>query len=194
MSFHQPRSRLALWGAAGVLGAGVIGGTVISQVSAASAASGTTTTTTASPPARPHGPGPGGFGGPMGGLGRPLYGQTTVLTPGGKTEVVDTQNGTVVSASSTSVTVQSAGTGNKEISYTLTSSTKVIKNGASGSASSLSKGDHVHVVAIAQSSGNASAVAIMDGRPPRPPRPAGGPHGTPPAPPTAPSTSSSASS
>ncbi|MHB1739710.1 MAG: DUF5666 domain-containing protein [Actinomycetes bacterium] len=177
MNLSRTRQRTTAWVASGVLGAGLIGGVVASQIGTAHASTGSSSTTAPATPPAPGGPGRWGgpMGGPMGGmmgLGRALHAQATVVTPGGTYLVVSTQQGTVTATTSSSVTVKSAD--GYTATYAVTSATRLAKDGASTTLSKIATGNTVHVVATTEN-GTLTARAIMDGHPAGPGRDGRGP-------------------
>jgi hypothetical protein len=111
--------------------------------------------------------------GPLGGLrvggGPVLHGQFTVKTATG-TETLDVQTGTVQSVSEKGgqhqVTVKSSDGFSQ--TYTVTSSTRIGKNGKQATISDLANGDTVRVIAT-NNHGTLTATIIRDGKlPPQP--------------------------
>ena len=195
MAGWSPKLRLAAWVASGVIGGGLITGAVVSQLGVATAAGGSSPSANRPSSAPGHGMRPlmrGGFGlrrgldrGMGGGLGlglgaggQVLHGQATVQKPGGGTQVVTLQTGTISAVSGDMLTVASSD--GYSASYTVDRATRIVLNGADGAVSSLKKGDSVRVVAVKQN-GGWHALAVRDGLPSRPPW--GRPGGAQPAPP-----------
>ena len=163
----SPRMRLAGWVGVGVLSGGLITGIAIGSATAASP----------SPSPSPYGYGQAGpgmppdgpmhaFGGRMRGpLGGPmdgdvLHGEATVKAPDGSTKVVVTQSGDITDISGTAITVKSSD--GYVATYTVDKDTRISLNGTDGTASSLKKGDTVHVVGTQSGSTN-HADAVLDG-------------------------------
>ena len=177
MAEMSARVRVGAWIAAGVLGGGVIAGVVVNQLGTATAAA-----PTPSPSPRAYGePGaPMPFGGPMQGFGgrlrglpplggpeigfggKVLHSEATVEAPDGTTKVVVSQTGDITDSTDSTITVKS--TDGFEATYTIDKNTRISLNGTDGTASSLKKGDTVHVFG-AKSGSTSHADAVMDGMP-----------------------------
>ena len=127
-----------------------------------------------SPSPSPHGPGrhqgsgfgrgPGGGGLGGGGFGFGFggqieHGEATVDTANNTTQVIDIQHGTVTSADSGTLTVQSAD--GFSATYTVDSSTKISKNRQTSDISQVATNDEVNVVAI-NANGTLTAQRIND--------------------------------
>ena len=110
-------------------------------------------------PDGPMGPG-GGFGIDRGDV---LHSSATVKTPDGSTKVIVTQSGTITDVADSSITVKSSD--GFVASYTVDKNTRISLNGTDGTASSLKKGDTVHVSGT-KSGSTTHASAVMDGMPP----------------------------
>jgi hypothetical protein len=147
MTIFPSRAR-AGWAAAGLVGAGLALGLVVSQLGIATAGSPTPQPSGSTDTDRPfeHRFGMPGLmpGGPMPG-GRVLHGQATVQTPDG-TEVVSTQTGTVTSIDGSAVAVRSSDGFTR--SYLVDAATLICTDGDDGALSSLKSGDRVHVTAV----------------------------------------------
>lgn len=154
----------------GWIGLGVVGGGLITGIAIGSA-------TAASPSPRPvpygyqqPGPGmprPGGmihdFGERMRGPGGDvLHSEATVKDQGGTTKVIVTQSGAITDVTDSTITVKSSD--GFVASYTVDKSTRISLNGTDGTASSLRKGDTVHVEGTKSGSTN-HAEAVFDGLP-----------------------------
>lgn len=156
------RMRVAAWVGAGVLGGGVITGIAVAQLGVASAASPSPgPAATPGPWRQLHRLG----GGPLAHLGgRILHGEATVLTPQGKTQVVDFQHGKITAVTASTVTVRS--TDGFTATYTVDKTTRIVLNGTAGTLSRLKTGDEVRVFAT-KSGATATAKAVIDGMPAR---------------------------
>ena len=169
----------------GWIGLGVVGGGLITGIAIGSA-------TAASPSPKPYGyqqpgpglPGPGGmmhrFGGRMRGMapdlmgpgdafggpgGDVLHSEATVKDQDGTTKVVVTQSGDITDVTDSTITVKSSD--GFVASYTVDKNTRISLNGTDGTdgtASSLKKGDTVHVVGT-KSGSTTHAEAVFDGLP-----------------------------
>ena len=154
---------------------------------------------TASPSPSPSGPAPGrggpdmrgpgmrgpgfrGFGPEIGGLlGRVLHGESTVSTPNGGTEIVDTQQGTISKIDSTTKTLTVTSTDKVSFTYVVDANTRVVDfaatNPAQATFADLKVGDTVSVVAT-RSGDTRTAKAVLDGKPTRQAPGHRGPHAT----------------
>jgi len=158
------RARVAGLLLAGALVGGV-GGVVISQLGTATAASPTPTPSLGPQAPDRHGPGepgPRGLGLLGGPGGRVLHGEATVQRPGGGTQVIRFQHGTITAIGGSAVTVRS--TDGFTATYTVNSTTRISLNGDSGSLSRLKKNDDVRVFAVQNGAANV-AKAVLDGMP-----------------------------
>ena len=166
----SPRMRLAGWVGVGVLSGGLITGIAIGSATAASP----------SPSPSPYGYGHAGPdmppGGPMPGFGGRmhrdgfgpmdgdvLHSQATVKQADGTTKVVVTQDGDITDVTGSAITVKSSD--GYVATYTVDKDTRISLNGTDGTASSLKKGDTVHVFGTQSGSAN-HAEAVLDGDPP----------------------------
>lgn len=158
------RHRVIALVTAGVV-AGATGGFVISQLGVATASSPSPSPSVGGPALRP-GFGPGG--GPMGllgglaGGGKLLHGEATVEKPGGGTNVVRFQNGTISAITGSTMTVKS--TDGFTATYTVDKTSRITLNGADGTLSKLTKNDQVRVLAVQSGSSNVAKM-VMDGVP-----------------------------
>lgn len=107
----------------------------------------------------PGGDGPGGGGFGFGFGGQIEHGEATVDTANNTTQVIDIQHGTVTSAGSGTLTVQSAD--GFSATYTVDSSTKISKNRQTSDISQVATNDEVNVVAI-NANGTLTAQRIGD--------------------------------
>ena len=120
---------------------------------------------TPNPSPSPHGHGPrqgGGFrGGGFGfGFGGQIeHGEATVDTGNNTTQVIDIQRGTVSSADSATLTVQSAD--GFSATYAVNSSTKITKNRQTSDISQVATNDQVSIMAI-NAGGTLTAQRIND--------------------------------
>ena len=175
----SPRMRLAGWVGVGVLSGGLITGIAIGSATAASPSPSPSPYTYghAGPGMPPDGPMHAfgrlmhgdGFGPMGGGLGRPkdgdvLHSQATVKATDGTTKVVVTQSGDITDVSGTAITVKSSD--GYIATYTVDKFTRISLNGNDGTASSLKKGDTVHVFGTQSGSTN-HAESVIDGVPPQ---------------------------
>jgi len=177
---RTPRLRLGVWIAAGIFGGGALVGAVVSQLGTATAASPTPSPRASGEPGAPYGGpmhrfgdrlrglpplgpdfGPGGPGPGMGG-GKVLHSEATVEAPDGTTKVVVSQAGDITDVTDSTITVKS--TDGFDATYTIDKNTRISLNGKDGTASSLKKGDTVHVFGTKSGSTN-HASAVMDGMP-----------------------------
>jgi hypothetical protein len=147
----------ALLAGAGVAMAATTGSPV-SGTAAASPAGGTAATPSPSArPAFPHQGRPGGFGLGFGGPFGAVHGQFVVPRSGGGYQTIDTQRGSVIAVSATSITVKSADGFSK--TYQVVSSTNVDakRNGIAAV-----KTGHQVMVTATDGGGTATAVGILD--------------------------------
>lgn len=181
------------WATLAVLGAVAVGGGAYALTrgggatpgvdAAAQLAAATSPSPNASPsPKSDDGrPGPNGrFGGPMmrgpvgpmGGIGAPggqlLHGESTVQTPDGKTQVVDTQRGTISSLDSAHKSLTVTSTDKASFTYVVDANTRFIVFGATKPAQAtfadLKQGDTVEIMAI-RSGDTRTAKSVVDGLP-----------------------------
>lgn len=158
------RHRVIALVTAGVV-AGTAGGFVISQLGVATAASPSPSPSGGGPALRP-GFGPGG--GPMGllgglaGGGKLLHGEATVGKPGGGTNVLRFQNGTISAINGSTMTVKS--TDGFSATYTVDKTSRITLNGTDGTLSKLTKDDQVRVLAMQSGSSNVAKM-VLDGVP-----------------------------
>jgi len=157
------RHRVIALVTAGVV-AGTAGGFVVSQLGVATASSPSPSPAPGGPALR-HGFGPAG--GPMGllgglGGGKLLHGEATVEKPGGGTNVVRFQNGTISAVDGSTMTVKSSD--GFSATYTVDKTTRITLNGADGTLSKLTKNDQVRVLAMQSGSTNVAKM-VMDGVP-----------------------------
>lgn len=170
-----PRRRAAAWLASGVLAGGVITGVVVSQLEVAGATPSHGTPAAATAQATKNDTSNiarGGdlWHGPLGrlrvGAGAVLHGQFTVKTATG-TQVVDVQTGAVTGTTSHgsqhAITVKSSDGYTQ--TYTVTSSTRIGKNGQKATISDIATGDTVRVFAT-NDNGTLTAQLIRDGKVP----------------------------
>jgi len=190
----RPRNRAVAWATLAVLGAVAVGGgayaatrggggpstPAAAQLAAATASP--SPSSSASPKDNDGRRGPGGpmmrgpaggggrlgLGGMFGPAGQLLHGESTVQTAGGKTQIVDTQRGTVSSLDSAkkSLTVMSAD--KVSFTYVTDSATRFIVFSASkrgpATFADLKQGDTVQIVAI-RDGDTRTAKAVVDGAP-----------------------------
>lgn len=131
----------------------------------AGASTGVAFAQTPSPSPSPYGHGPrqggglrgGGFG--LGFGGQIEHGEATVNTGNNTTQVIDIQRGTVSSADSGTLTVQS--TDGFSATYTVNSATKITKNRQTSDISQVATNDQVSVMAI-NAGGTLTAQRIND--------------------------------
>jgi hypothetical protein len=159
---ERPHSRRAL--AAGLVGAGVVGGVVLAGFHTASAQTDPTpapSTGSAAPTAPdgapPGGPGGRGPGGPHGG-GMGIHGEFVTRAPNGGYQTMATQAGEVTAVSATSVTVKSEDGYSR--TYTVNDGTLV--NAGNDGIADVKTGDDVRVMATV-AAGKATAVEVNDG-------------------------------
>lgn len=122
-------------------------------------------------PAGMAGPG-SGMGGMFGVGGQVLHGESTVQTRDGKTQVVDTQRGTISSLDAAKKTLTVTSTDKVSFTYVTDSNTRFIVFGAATSATKsaqatfadLKQGDTVEITAI-RSGDTRTATAVVDGTP-----------------------------
>lgn len=185
--FHEPRSprRAVAWTTLGVAALAVAGGVYAATghssnatpAAATGAAVAATSSASASPaPSLPrdrHGPmgrmgpmmGPGGFGG-LGMPGRVLHGESTVQTPSGGTEIIDTQRGTISAIGTANKTITVTSSDKVAFTYTIDSNTRLIDFALStprqATLNDLKVGDTVGVVAV-RSGDTRTARSVVDG-------------------------------
>jgi len=169
----SPRVRLAGWIGVGVLAGGLITAIAIGSATAASPSPNPSPYGYSEPgpgapgpmhrfgdreglPDLPLGPGMGAFGG------RVLHGEATVQAPDGTTKVRVTQEGDITDVSASTITVKSSD--GFEATYTVDKNTRISLNGTDGTASSLKKGDTVHVEGTKNGS-TTHADDVLDGIP-----------------------------
>jgi hypothetical protein len=165
--------RLGGWIAVGVLGGGLVTGVAISAIGTATAASPNPSPSASAEP-MPYGGmmhrfgerlrGLPPLGGPEFGLGpgRVLHSEATVQKPDGTTEVVVSQTGDITDVTDSTITVKS--TDGYDAIYSVDKNTRISLNGNDGTASSLKKGDTVHVFGT-KSGPTTHAEGVMDGMP-----------------------------
>jgi len=197
------RSRLVAWATLGAVGvAAAVGGVVAvhsggggGTANAALAQAAAVTSPAPSPSASPHdrggrrelngpggpGAGPKVLGGPgasgmFGARGKVLHGEATVVTPGGGTEIVDTQSGTITAIDSAAKTITVTSTDKAAFSYVIDTKTRVVDFTANSpmtaTLTDLKVGDTVRVVAT-RSGDTRTATSVLDGVPIRVNRPMG---------------------
>jgi hypothetical protein len=156
-----PRPQRSRAYAAGLVGAGLVGGIVLASLNVAGAQ---TPTPTPSAKAAQPGEGPRGFGhhgrgrgGPGLGLGGALHGEFTTKKPGGGYQTMATQLGDVTAVSASSVTVKSE----DGFSRTYAVDDNTLVNAGNDGIADVKNGDKVHVLAIV-TGGGASAVRVQD--------------------------------
>jgi hypothetical protein len=157
------RHRVIALVTAGVV-AGAAGGFVVSQLGVATASS-PSPSPSVGPALRPgFGPGIGAMGllGGLAGGGKLLHGEATVAKPGGGTNVLRFQNGTITAINGSSMTVKS--TDGFSATYTVDKTSRITLNGADGTLSTLTKNDKVRVLAMQNGSSNIAKM-VLDGVP-----------------------------
>lgn len=116
----------------------------------------------------------GSFGRPRGlgglGPGEVLHGESTVQTKDGKTEIVDTQTGTISAVDTTAKTITVASSDKVSFTYTVDSATRLVDFAASSpmkaTLADLKVGDAVAVVAT-RTGDTRTATGVVDGMPTR---------------------------
>jgi hypothetical protein len=101
----------------------------------------------------------------MGVGGRLLHAEATVEDGSGGTKDVTAQRGTVTALAGDRLTVRSSDGFTRD--YVVDADTRIALNGRDGIASSLHRGDEVHVVAV-RKNGVLHADSVLDGHPLRP--------------------------
>lgn len=112
--------------------------------------------------------GPAGIGGPLGAAGQVLHGESTVQTKDGKTQIVDTQHGTISSIDSAKKTITVTSADKVAFTYVTDSDTKFTVFSASKPAQAtladLKAGDTVEIVAV-RSGDTRTVKSVVDGVP-----------------------------
>ncbi|WP_354699293.1 hypothetical protein DSM112329_05004 [Paraconexibacter sp. AEG42_29] len=174
--------------ALGGAGAGIAGSSAATKPSSTTAAK-TTTTAKAAAAAKARAGGPRGKHGPLGGPGRVVHSEATVLNKAGTAYITATEDhGTVKSVSGNDVTITEGTTAvpYKDVTVTVASDATIERNGKTAKLSDLKAGDDIHV---SVSSDGTVVHAHDDTFKPTPPasgKGGPGPGGPPPAPPTTP--------
>jgi hypothetical protein len=191
---ERSRNRAVAWATLAVLGAVAVGGGAYAATRgdgggpatpAAAQLAAATATPSPSASASPHdksgrrgpvgpmmrGPmmrGPAGVGGMLGVGGQVLHGESTVQTRDGKTQIVDTQRGTVSSLDSAKKSLTVTSSDKVSFSYVTDSDTRFIVFSASkpGQATfaDLKQGDTVEIVAV-RTGDTRTAKSVVDGAP-----------------------------
>jgi Domain of unknown function (DUF5666) len=164
------RTRLAAWGAVGVLAVLAVSGILISQVNAATATQTPTPSATSPDPDEPDElvlPGPRGHlkrfvpGFPGRGLGGTLHGEFTAETDDGVYKVFVVQRGEVTGKGENTLTVKSED--GFTATYAINDDTRIIKDGDSAKLADIANGDTVHVMGT-KSGGSTTATFVLDGQ------------------------------
>ena len=193
---ERPRNRAVAWATLAVLGAVAVGGGAYAATrggggpSTAAAAQLAAATTSASPSSSaspknddgrraPHGPmmrgpmmrGPAAIDGMLGVRGKVLHSESTVQTRDGKTQIIDTQRGTIGSLDSATKSLTVTSSDKVSFSYLTDSNTRFIVFSATSSAkprqatfADLKPGDTVEIVAT-RSGDTRTAKRVVDGAP-----------------------------
>jgi hypothetical protein len=190
------RSRVIAWATLAAVGAAVAAGGIYAATtggspslggSIADAQAAAATSASPSPSAKapgkdgrrgPGGPGmAGGFGGfgggggfafgPMG-SGRVLHGESTVATPSGGTEIIDTQSGTISAIDASAKTITVTSTDKVAFSYVVDTKTRLVDFAAATPAKAtfadLKVNDKVSISAV-RTGDTRTATSVIDGAP-----------------------------